>query len=132
MLRVVLMSIMVNDQVRAENFYTNVLGFKISKDIPVHGARWLTVVPPDDPDGPELVLEPTGIECARVFQKALYESKIPLTVLGVDDIEAEYERLKARGVKFMAPPSKAGKFPSNAVFDDTCGNYIMISEAPKA
>jgi hypothetical protein len=128
MLRVMVTSILVDNQGKAEKFYTEKLGFQKKHDIPVHGARWLTVVSPADPDGTEIVLEPMGFDFAKTYQKALYDHGVPLTALGCDNVEAEYERLKARGVKFKSPPSKQGKFPANAVFDDTCGNYVMISE----
>jgi len=126
---IALTSIMVDDQDKAEKFYVDVLGFQKNKDFPAGGARWLTVTSPEGHPDVELVLEPTGLESARTFQKALYASGIPLTALGSVDLDAEYERLVARGVKFRGPPSSGGEgVPKIATFDDTCGNYIMLFE----
>lgn len=118
---------MVDDQVKALEFYTDVLGFVKKRDIPMDEHRWLTVVSKEEQDGPELVLEPMGFEPAKEYQKALYEAGIPLTAFHVDDIEGEYERLKDLGVEFSMEPTQMG--PSKlAVFDDTCGNNIQLFE----
>lgn len=87
--------------------------------------RWLTVVPPDAPDGTELLLEPDDHPAAKRFKEALVEDGIPFTAFGVDDVEAEYERLVGRGVRFTQKPTKAGPV-TMAVLDDTCGNLIQI------
>ena len=127
MIRVKLMSIMVNDQNRARRFYTDVLGFSIKHDIPMGGATWLTLLAPDNPEGVELLLEPTGHPAAAPFQQALHKDGIPWTHLYTQDIAAEYERLKAKGVAFRGEPKPMGptKF---ADFDDTCGNLIRLVE----
>ena len=127
MIRVKLTSIMVNDQNRARRFYTDVLGFSIKHDIPCGEAAWLTLVAPDDAEGVELLLEPTGHPAAAPFQNALYKDGIPWTHLYTEDIAAEYERLKAKGVAFRGEPKPMGptKF---ADFDDTCGNLIRLVE----
>ena len=127
-MRVRLNSIVVDDQDKAVKFYTEVLGFVVKTDIPAGGARWITVVPPDERDGPELVLEPSGFDFATTYRRALYGKGIPYTALASDDVRAEYEKLKARGVEFKSPPSKVPGFPAMATFDDTCGNYIMMFE----
>ena len=127
MIRVKLMSILVNDQNRARRFYTDVLGFRIKHDIPIGEAAWLALVAPDDADGVELLLEPTGHPAAVALQQALYKDGIPLTHLYTEDIAAEFERLRAKGVAFRGEPKAMGptKF---ADFDDTCGNLIRIVE----
>ena len=127
MLRVKLMSILVNDQNRARRFYTDVLGFRIKHDIPIGNAAWLTLVAPDDAEGVELLLEPSGHPAAVELQQALYKDGIPLTHLYTEDIAAEFERLKAKGVAFRGEPKAMGptKF---ADFDDTCGNLIRLVE----
>lgn len=118
---------MVDDQEKALEFYTGVLGFVKKRDIPMGEHRWLTVVAKQEQDGPELVLEPMGFEPARVYQKALFEAGIPLTAFHVDDIEAEYERLKKEGVEFSMEPTQMG--PTKiAVFNDMCGNNIQLFE----
>lgn len=124
-MKVKLTSVMVADQEEALAFYTDVLGFVKKTDIPMGEHRWLTVVSGEEPDGPEVVLEPLGFEPARVYQKALYEAGIPLTAFQVDDIEKEHARLEARGVAFSMAPTQMGTVKL-AVFDDTCGNNIQI------
>jgi predicted enzyme related to lactoylglutathione lyase len=116
---------MVDDQAKAHRFYTEVLGFVTRRDIPMGGARWLTVTSPEGADGVELLLEPLGHPAARPFQQALYESGVPATAFASSDIQAEYERLVARGVVFRSPPKQAGPV-TIAVFDDTCGNLIQL------
>lgn len=127
MIRVRLISIMVNDQDRARRFYTDMLGFKVKHDIPMGGASWLTLVAPDDAEGVELLLEPTGHPASGAFQQALYKDGIPLTQLYTEDLAAEFERLKAKGVAFRGEPKAMG--PTRFVdFDDTCGNLIRLVE----
>jgi catechol 2,3-dioxygenase-like lactoylglutathione lyase family enzyme len=127
MIRVKLISILVNDQARARRFYTDILGFRIKHDIPIGEAAWLTLVAPDDPDGVELLLEPTGHPAAVALQQALHKDAIPLTQLYTEDIANEFERLRAKGVAFRDKPKAMGptKF---ADFDDTCGNLIRLVE----
>ena len=127
MIRVKLMSILVNDQSRARRFYTDVLGFHIKHDIPLGEAAWLTLVAPDDAGGVELLLEPTGHPAAAAMQLALYKDGMPLVQLYTEDIAAEFKRLKAQGVAFRGEPKKMGP-TTFADFDDTCGNYIRLVE----
>jgi predicted enzyme related to lactoylglutathione lyase len=116
---------MVTDQQKALEFYTKKLGFQLKRDIPLGEHRWLTVVSTEEPDGVELLLEPLGFEPAKVYQKALYEAGIPLTMFNVSDIQQEYNRLINLGVTFSMPPQKMGT-TMLAVFDDCCGNRIQI------
>ncbi|HET9903166.1 MAG TPA: VOC family protein [Xanthobacteraceae bacterium] len=127
MIRVKLTSILVNDQERARRFYTDVLGFRIKHDIPLGHAAWLTLIAPDEAKGVELLLEPAGHPAAAALQRALYEDGIPLAQLYTEDISAEFERLRAKGVAFRDEPKAMGptKF---ADFDDTCGNFIRLVE----
>ena len=118
-------SVMVDNQDKALKFYTEILGFVKKTEIPLGEHKWLTVVSPEAPDEVELLLEPMGIEAAKVFQKALYSAGIPSTAFNVDDIQREYERLEKLGVKFSMKPTKMGP-ATLAVFDDTCGNNIQI------
>ncbi|MFW6195651.1 MAG: VOC family protein [Chloroflexota bacterium] len=126
-MRIVVTSVYVDDQEKALAFYTDVLGFEKKADIAFGESRWLTVVAPDDPDGTELLLEPAGHPAVGPFRDALVSDGIPFTSFGVDDVAAEYERLKARGVRFTQPPVEMGPV-TTAVFDDTCGNLIQIAE----
>src|SRR5262245_31764822 len=125
-MRIVVASVLGDDQDKALAFYTNVLGFVKKTEFPVGDARWLTVVSPDALAGTELVLEPDGHPAVGPFKRALVEDGIPFTSFGVDDVHAEYERLKAAGVVFTQPPVDIGGL-TTAVFDDTCGNLIQIA-----
>ncbi|MBT32593.1 MAG: glyoxalase [Thalassobius sp.] len=124
-MKITLTSLMVDNQQKALKFYTEKLGFIKKTDIPMGEHSWLTVVSPEAQDGVELVLEPLGFEPAKVFQKALYEAGIPATAFSVDNVDEEFERLSAAGVKFSMQPTVMG--PTKlAVLDDTCGNNIQI------
>jgi predicted enzyme related to lactoylglutathione lyase len=124
-MRIRVTSVMVDNQDKALKFYTEVLGFVKKTEIPLGEHKWLTVVSKEEQDGVELLLEPMGIEAAKVFQKALYDAGIPLTAFHVDDIQKEYERLQKSGVRFSMAPAKMGP-ATLAVLDDTCGNNIQL------
>jgi catechol 2,3-dioxygenase-like lactoylglutathione lyase family enzyme len=124
-MKIKLTSVLVDDQDKALAFYTDILGFVKRTDIPVGEYKWLTVVSPDGPDDVELLLEPNENPAASTFQKAIHEQGIPATAFAVDDVQAEYERLKGRGVAFTMEPTAMGPTTA-AVFDDTCGNLIQI------
>ncbi len=126
-MKIVVTSVLVDDQEKALQFYTKVLGFSKKTDIPMGHSRWLTVVSPSTPDGVELLLEPDEHPAAKPFKQALVTDGIPYTSFGVDDIEAEHERLVALGVTFTQPPVAMGPVMT-AVFDDTCGNLIQIAQ----
>lgn len=126
-MRIVLTSILVDDQQKALDFYTAKLGFVKKNDIPLGEHRWLTVVAPSDPDGTELVLEPDSHPAVRPFKAALVQDGIPFTSFGVDDVRAEYERLRTAGVVFTQPPVNMGPV-TTAVLDDTCGNLIQLAQ----
>ncbi len=131
-MRIRLTSVFVDDQRAALDFYTNVLGFTVRHDIPMGEASWLTVVSPEDPDGPELLLEPAGHPAVRPYREALVADGIPLVQFAVADVAAEYERLRGLGVTFTQPPLDIGTAVM-AVFDDTCGNLVqIITEKPSA
>ena len=125
-MRMVVMSVMVDDQDKALRFYTEVLGFVKKVEIPMGEHRWLTVVSPEDADGTQLVLEPDAHPAAGPFKRALVEDGIPFTSFAVDDVHKEYERLRAAGVRFTQDPVDMGPV-TTAVFDDTCGNLIQIA-----
>ena len=125
-MRINLASVLVDDQAKALRFYTEILGFLKKTDVPVGEARWLTVVSPDAPDGTELVLEPDGHPAAKPFKQALVEDGIPYTSFAVDDVTAEYDRLRAQGVRFTQEPLEMQSV-TTAVLDDTCGNLIQIA-----
>ena len=124
-MRVSLVSVLVDDQAKALAFYTDILGFEKMADMPIGDARWLTVTSPDGVEGEEVVLEPIGFPPARDYQKALYEAGIPITAFLTKDIQAEYEKLVARGVKFRGEPQNFGTIIVTR-FEDTCGNLINL------
>jgi len=125
-MRITITSVLVDNQAKAEKFYTEVLGFVKRHDIALGGeARWLTVVSPEDEGGTELLLEPSGHPAVKPFKDALVADGIPFTQFSVDDVQAEYERLRGLGVRFTQEPTDMGNV-TTAVFDDTCGNLIQI------
>jgi catechol 2,3-dioxygenase-like lactoylglutathione lyase family enzyme len=126
-MRIVLSSVFVDDQDKALAFYTEQLGFVKKTEIPFGEARWLTVVSPDNPDGPELLLEPDSHPAVGPFKRALVEDGIPFTSFAVQDVQAEYQRLNAAGVRFTQPPVGMGPVIT-AVLDDTCGNLIQLAQ----
>jgi predicted enzyme related to lactoylglutathione lyase len=124
-MRINLSSVMVEDQEKALKFYTETLGFIKKTDMAIGEYRWLTVISPNGPEGVELVLEPLGFPPSRDYQKALYSAGIPLTAFLSNDVQAEYEQLKARGVIFRGEPKAMGAIIS-VLFEDTCGNLINL------
>ncbi|MFE9017487.1 VOC family protein [Streptomyces sp. NPDC007808] len=124
-MRIHITSVFVDDQEQALRFYTDVLGFVKKHDVPVGTDRWLTVVSPEDPDGTELLLEPSGHPAVQPYKTALAQDGIPAASFAVDDVRAEFERLRALGVHFTQEPLEMGSITA-AVLDDTCGNLIQI------
>lgn len=124
-MKIVLTSVHVNDQDKALEFYTKTLGFLKKEDFPVGEFKWLTVVSPDDQDGTELLLEPNDNPVAKAYQKGIFEQGIAAASFGVEDVCAEYDRLKSLGVTFTMEPTKMDNV-TIAIFDDTCGNLIQI------
>jgi catechol 2,3-dioxygenase-like lactoylglutathione lyase family enzyme len=126
-MKIVVTSVMVDDQEKALRFYTDVLGFVKKTDIPMGPYRWLTVVAPGDANGVELSLEPDQHPAAGPFKRALVADGIPFTSFGVDNVQAEYDRLCLAGVHFTQPPVAMGPV-TTAVLDDTCGNLVQIAQ----
>ena len=124
-MRINLTNVLVTNQEKALQFYTQILGFAKKTDIPLGKDRWLTVVSSEGPSDVELLLEPMGFDPAKTYQRALFEAGIPLTSFSVDDIEKEHARLEKLGVRFKTKPTKMGPV-TVAVLDDTCGNLIQI------
>ncbi|MDI9883244.1 VOC family protein [Streptomyces sp. HNM0645] len=130
-MKIHLTGVFVDDQAKALRFYTEILGFVKKHDVPVGKQdRWLTVVSPEEPGGTELLLEPARHPAARTYRDTLVEDGIPLAQFAVDDVEAEYERLSALGVRFTQKPLEMGPV-TTAVLDDTCGNLIQIATRPR-
>jgi len=128
-MRITVMSVLVDDQRKALAFYTDVLGFVKKHDVPMGEHAWLTVVSPAEPDGVELLLEPSDHPAVGPFKRALVDDGIPFTSFAVEDVQAEHDRLVALGVRFTQPPIEMGPV-TTAVLDDTCGNLIQIATLP--
>ena len=129
-MRIRIVSIPVQNQENALNFYTEKLGFVKKLDIPLgEGNRWLTLVAKEEQDGPELLLEPSpnSFEPAEIYQKALFDAGIPYTQFNVKSVQEEYERLTNIGVEFSMKPTEMGS-AKLAIFNDTCGNNMQIVE----
>ncbi len=126
-MKIKLTSVYVVDQERALRFYTEVLGFVKKADISQGPFRWLTVVSPEDPDGTELQLALNDNPAAKAYQQAMFQQSRPAAMFTADDVQADYERLKARGAEFTMPPTDATG-SRIAQLDDTCGNLIQITQ----
>jgi predicted enzyme related to lactoylglutathione lyase len=126
-MKIRLTTVFVDDQGKALKFYTEVLGFVKKADVTAYNFRWLTVVSPEEPDGTQLQLGPNSNPAAKTYQEAIYKQGIPAAMFFVDDVEKEYQRLKALGTKFTTEPTKT---PGSTivVFDDTCGNLIQLTQ----
>jgi predicted enzyme related to lactoylglutathione lyase len=126
-MKIKLTSVSIDDYDRALKFYTEVLGFVKKQDMPLgEGARWITVVSPEEPNGTELLLEPNASYPAmKALKEALVKDGIPFTAFQVNDIHQEYDRMRSLGVEFTMEPTSMG-MTTAAVLNDTCGNLIQI------
>src|SRR5947207_11378724 len=120
-----LTSVYVDDQEKALRFYTEVLGFVKKADFSQGPFRWLTVASPEDPAGTELQLALNDNPAAKAYQQAMFQQGQPAAMFYTDDVQADYERMKARGAQFTMPPTDvtASKI---AMLNDTCGNLIQV------
>ena len=126
-MKIYVTSVFVDDQRKALTFYSKILGFEIKTDIPVGEFSWLTLTSKGDPEGTELLLEPSHHPAVGPYRDALRADGIPATSFKVASIEEEYERLREQGVVFTQPPMETDDLKM-AVFDDTCGNLIQLVE----
>jgi catechol 2,3-dioxygenase-like lactoylglutathione lyase family enzyme len=126
-MKIKLTRVSIDEYDKALKFYTEVMGFVLKRDIPLgDGARWITVVSPDEPHGTELLLEPNAnYPAMKALKEALVKDGIPFTAFEVSDIQGEYERMKALGVEFTMEPTNMGP-TTVAILNDTCGNLIQI------
>jgi predicted enzyme related to lactoylglutathione lyase len=125
-MKIAMTSISVNDPIEAFMFYTQKLGFKEKLFMPE--MKLAIVVSPEDKEGTTLLLEPRGNLGSDIFFDGIYNAGMPVIVFGVDDVDAEFERLKDKGVVFKQAPTKT-EWGTQAIFDDTCGNFIQIHQA---
>src|SRR5215471_13772759 len=128
-MRIKLTSVMVDDQDKALKFYTEILGFRKKREIPMGPYKWLTVYAPDGYPDVELSLEPNANPAGKTFQAAMFEQKIPVAAFEVVDIAAEAARLKGLGVVFVQDPMQAGPVKM-ATISDTCGNLLQLYQPP--
>ena len=126
-MKIKLTSIYVDDQERALAFYTDVLGFEKKADFSNGPFRWLTVASPEEPGGAELQLALNDNPAAQTYQQALYEQSQPAANFYSDDVQADYERIKANGGEFTMPPTDVTA-SIIAQLDDTCGNLIQLTQ----
>ena len=126
-MRIKVTSVYVDDQEKALRFYTDVLGFAKQADVRQGPYRWLTVASPEEPEGTELQLAPNDNPVAEAYQQALFRQGQPAAMFFTDDVEAEYERLKARGAAFTTPPTEVTG-STIALLNDTCGNLVQITQ----
>ena len=126
-MKIKLTSVSIDDYDKALKFYTEVMGFVKKHDIPLgDGARWITVVSPEEPNGTELLLEPNAnYPAMKALKESLVKDGMPFTAVLVSDVQQEYERMRELGVEFTMEPTNMG-MTTAAVFDDTCGNLIQI------
>jgi predicted enzyme related to lactoylglutathione lyase len=126
-MKIGLTSVYVDDQDEALRFYTQVAGFAKKADISQGGYRWLTVVSAEEPDGTELQLARNDNPAAKAYQEALFQQGQPATMFFTDDVQRDYERMKAAGAEFKMPPTKVtGSTIAQA--NDNCGNLIQITQ----
>lgn len=125
-MKIALTSVSVNDPIAAFKFYTGILGFQEKMYMPEMNLAIVTAL--EEPDGTAILLEPRGNFNSDVYFAGLYDAGVPVIVFGTHDIDAEYERLKEKGVVFRQVPTKT-EWGTQAIFDDTCGNYIQLHQA---
>ena len=126
-MRIKLTSIYVDDQEKALNFYTEVLGFQKKSDFSNGPYRWLTVASSEDPDGTELQLALNNNPAAQAYQQALFQQNQPAANFFTEDVQSDYERMKGGGAEFSMPPAEVTG-AKIAMLNDTCGNRIQITQ----
>ena len=126
-MKIKLTSVHVDDQEKALRFYTDVLGFVKKADFSQGPYRWLTVASPEDPDGTELQLALNDNPAAKAYQQAMFQQSQPAAMFFTDDVQADYERMKARGAEFTKPPTDVTG-SRIAMLNDTCGNLIQVTQ----
>jgi predicted enzyme related to lactoylglutathione lyase len=126
-MKIKLTSVHVDDQEKALRFYTEVLGFVKKADFSQGAYRWLTVASPEDPDGTELQLALNNNPAAKAYQQAMFQQGQPAAMFFTEDVQADYERMKARGAEFTKPPTDVTG-SKIAILNDTCGSLIQVTQ----
>lgn len=126
-MKIKLTSVYVDDQEKALRFYTEVLGLVKKADFTQGAYRWLTVASPDEPDGVELQLALNDNPAAAAYQQAMFEQGQRAVMFYTDDVQSDYDRIKAAGAEFtMSPTQVTGS--TIALLKDTCGNLIQLTQ----
>ena len=126
-MRITTASVLVDDQEKALRFYTDVLGFAKKDDVTRGPYRWLTVTSPGDPDGTALQLALDDDPAGKAYQQAKFQQSQPAVMFFTDDVEGDYQRIKARGAEFTMPPTEVTR-STIATLKDTCGNLVQITQ----
>jgi predicted enzyme related to lactoylglutathione lyase len=126
-MKINLTTVYVDDQEKALRFYTDVLGFVKKADFSQGPYRWLTVASPEDPDGTQLQLALNDTPAAKAYQQAMFQQNQPAAMFFTDRVQADYERMKARGAEFTMPPTDVTA-STIAMLNDTCGNLIQVTQ----
>lgn len=126
-MKIFLTSIFVDDQQKALDFYTEIMGFEVKEDVSLGEYRWLTLTSPDEPDGTQLLLEPNANPTAETYQDGLLQQNIPAAMFSTENLEEDFAKLTAHGVEFITPPMSIGNIKM-ARFFDTCGNIIQLNQ----
>jgi predicted enzyme related to lactoylglutathione lyase len=126
-MKIRLTRVYVDDQDKALRFYTDVLGLVKKTDVSQGPYRWLTVASPDEPDGTELQLALNDNPAAGAYQQAMFQQSQPAVMFFTDDVKTDYERIRARGAEFTMPPTEVTG-STIAMFNDTCGNLIQLTQ----
>ena len=126
-MKIKLTSVHVDDHEKALRFYTEVLGFVKKADFSRGPYRWLTVASPEDPDGTELQLALNDNPAAKAYQQAIFQQGQPAANFISDDVQADHDRMKARGAEFTMPPTDVTG-SKITMLNDTCGNIIQITQ----
>jgi catechol 2,3-dioxygenase-like lactoylglutathione lyase family enzyme len=133
MFRIANAQLWVHDQDEALAFYTQKLGMEVRSDVTVPelgNFRWLTVGPAAQPDfsivlmaipGPPVMDADTAEEVKALMAKG-FAGAVFLTT---DDVKADYEELKGRGVEFSEQPEER-PYGIDSAFRDPSGNSFRL------
>ncbi len=125
-MKIAMVSILVEDPVKAFKYYTEILGFE---EVMYAPESYIAIVKSSlEGNGVTILLEPTEpgcLEIAKKYKSELYTLGIPVISFSADDIYATVKELKTKGVKFTKDPVKTD-YGIEAVFDDNNGNYIQL------
>jgi predicted enzyme related to lactoylglutathione lyase len=126
-MKIGLTTVYVDDQERALQFYTDVLGFVKKADFTQGPYRWLTVASAEEPNGTQLQLARSDNPAAKAFQQAIFQQRQPAVMFFTDDLQTDFERARGRGAEFTMPPTDTTG-SKIAMLNDTCGNLVQLTQ----